>query len=681
MTMKTRVSIAASVTIASVLALSPLHTFAKAQGVATVSSTASTSSISVHPQSSVGAVVQSTKLKSKIMNKIATLDVGHTFDLVEGEVFEGVNAAIRYRYQVEPSYKGDFTLRADRWTVDVDLKPGDLMRDFGGALVGLNINKGSEILFVRPFKSRKDAFTALPYTPDRVPFSAQSAIDRLEVGDFVSFTSKLNLIVSAKAVSAAINVPASFETHYLVSGEFQVHVTKAAQDKFRLKLFAIRKKEFGGSASVGFSFGNDFKVFGLRVIGKRIEKILDVTEIFKVASSRSKSNVLMVDYMMNLKDERVSQAYDNVLKSVLQLEIVGVTNPFATNTDLTSRLVSDITPFESIFASERLKPQKERILDRLFKGKNDVDESVRSSSRFSLLLRHFESESMYAENAMTSVNEDETKSYFRLHTFNRRKDKGWLFNWGKEESISSASILFGADSNLAIDDIRDISFQWELRDRSMSNSEFKGVQDSIRQNFPDEIYQKINWGSAPQISDLGVTRVLMRTVLQPSVFSVLSGMSKERIKQRFERYLRSIPAPTADSADPFDDPMNYPMVRSIEDKYSYDINLVIVPTLERVFRKSNEISNEERSKAFANLRNSPLFIEVGPGFLISILPKALLAKLVYFEVRVDSEKASKIEFEDGTLSDRKIFDTANYIQSVLNNSDSDLAILSAEMAR
>lgn len=115
--------------------------WAQASGVATTP----------HPRSSLFESLAPSAVASSLRNRIASLDVRLGVDLLEGEVIEGVNAAVRYRYQVEPSYKGDYHLRMDRWIMQANVNPGDLLGDYDLSPIGLNLHKGAEILFVRSF--------------------------------------------------------------------------------------------------------------------------------------------------------------------------------------------------------------------------------------------------------------------------------------------------------------------------------------------------------------------------------------------------------------------------------------------------------------------------------------------------------------------------------------------------
>jgi hypothetical protein len=59
--------------------------------------------------------------------------------------------------------------------------------------VFLNFETGSEIIFARQFKKKFDAAKALPYTPFKMPLTAEKAL-KLNVGDFVSMPVRLHAV-------------------------------------------------------------------------------------------------------------------------------------------------------------------------------------------------------------------------------------------------------------------------------------------------------------------------------------------------------------------------------------------------------------------------------------------------------------------------------------------------------
>src|SRR5690606_39223889 len=53
------------------------------------------------------------KIEQKIKDKITSLDIGFDLDLIDLDLFDGAGLAAKYRYEVEPSYHGDWYTRVD----------------------------------------------------------------------------------------------------------------------------------------------------------------------------------------------------------------------------------------------------------------------------------------------------------------------------------------------------------------------------------------------------------------------------------------------------------------------------------------------------------------------------------------------------------------------------------------
>lgn len=630
----------------------------------------------VNPDSAVAASLKRKtvigKIRDAFRDRIASLDGSVKVDLFDAEIYEGVNAALRSRHEFEPSYKGDYHLRMDRWTLNQNINVGDMIKQAAKDFrIGLNLRHGTEVLFVRAFKEKKDSITAAPYPFWNLPFNAEDISEKLEVGDFVSFTAAMNVVVGASTLPFAVN-PVGLWSHYLISGEYQVHLFRKNADQVVLKLIAVRKKEKAFGATAGFAKGH--KIIGLRVVDRRIESWTNLTEVFKVSHSSTESNLFMVDYTIDLRDSRVRDAYDGFITGMFELNTLKIA--IDSNTGLTDRLISDITPFETLYETERSRASNVRTVTRNFKGKNDINENSKSGFRFGALLYRFARDVEYTENALTSVDQNEVPSYFRLHTFQRTTTNSWWFSYYKSESVSRSSLMFEADKDLKIKALKDIAFEWDYRDKSLTKDEFVMIQNAVKQAVPPSVHKKIDWGDWSARRDYDNARFLYRMVLSPEALTSVMDMNVASVLRLLNDYILTIPQPRADSINPFKDYETQHQYRqTVLDTYQYDL-LNIAHWLAQVFDQTK--TNEERSKAFSELRFNHLFIEIGPGFIVSLLPQADLQNYVYFNIVLTADDMKPMPFEYGTVPDRKLYDAAAYIRAVLDSRDTDLVIQLAD---
>ena len=390
-------------------------------------------------------------------------------------------------------------------------------------------------------------------------------------------------------------------------------------------MIALRSKTTG----LSFNAGLGHEVIGLKVVGGRIESWLNVTKIFALSYSKIESNLAMVDYMVDMNDARVREAYDGIAASLVEIKTLKIANPLQSTEELTGKLVSDITPFETLYDIEKSKPVDQRAVDRRFKGQNNIDVGDRSSFRVAPIVMKLIKETEYFENALISTAADDSHEYFRLHTFRRTFENSWWASYYKAVSVSRASLLLESDKDRGIGKVRDIIFEWDYRDKALTKNELRMIRGAVRQALPESIYQKVNWGVFAKDRDHANARFLYKMVLDPQALAAIEGLGSGEIRQFLDSYILSIPAPAADPQDVFASSRDVTPFDTVADKYKESL-AAIADYLAKVV--DTDLTNEERSDAFAQLRFNDLFIEIGPGFLVSLLPPAQLDKLVYFEI-------------------------------------------------
>lgn len=667
-----KVATASFLAVSSFVVLSQIPNVADAQATAPESK----ADVTAHPQSAIGESLKAPDKKgffAKVGDRLASLDIKLKLKLLDVELVDGLRAALNYRYEVEPSYGGEYHLRMDRGTLVANVNVGELIGR-ANKYVGLNLTHETEFLYVRPFQKKTDALKAVPFGYDavptsiedvlsRLPFNSQNIIENLGVGEMFSFTAQMNVVVGANSLPLSVSTPAFIWTHYMVSGEFQVHLIKADAQKIRVKLIAVQKTEKGLGFTAGL--GKDHKIFGLRVLDRRIEKIANITEMLRIGTYRMTSALFLVDYMLDLRDPRVRDAYDGLVSKVLEFNTLKIANPLTSKEDLTSKLISDVTPFEALYAMEASKPAANRVVDRFFKGNNKVENSDRTPFKFAPVVMKLSRETEYYENMLTSERADGGLDYYRLHTFQRTTESSFWFSYYKQVGVSRASLLFDSDSKNKIGNIRDIVFEWNYRDKSLTKSEIRMIKAAVKQAVPESIHGKIDWGSFAKDTEYANARFIYKVLLHPQALGVVQSMSSGEIFGLLANYIQSIPAPST-SMDAQKDGVPYTKFHTIVDKYQ-DQLLNIAHYMAKVV--DPKLSNQERSDAFGELRFNNLFIEIGPGFLISLLPPGDLSKYVNFEISLTADDVAPMTYKYGVIPDRKVYEAANYIHSVLKSDE------------
>ena len=261
-----------------------------------------TLSFNVHAVEDDAFFLSPKRLTGKIKDKFAEIDLGWSLKLLRFDIFEGMNIAARYKYEVERSHRDGFHSRIDKWKVEMKLNPGDIIG--GGLPINFSVRKGTNIYFVRQFKKKIDAIKALPYTPKRMPITAKIAKEKLNVGDFVSIPSRMTFVIGINKNIGVPPMPGSVNAFYMLSGDFIVNIIRMKDDKVQVRLIAQNGKSTGGGGKLGY----DFKAFEIGVLGRAIKKVIDL-DLVKIGFSKGKGNQFVLDYIYDLNDPKAAKAY------------------------------------------------------------------------------------------------------------------------------------------------------------------------------------------------------------------------------------------------------------------------------------------------------------------------------------------------------------------------------------
>lgn len=649
----------------------------------------------VNSRSAIAKSVQVPEEKGwfeKQANRLGSLDIKFKVPLLDVELIKGLKTSLDYKYETEPSYTGDYHFRMDRATLKNELNVGELIRHTN-RYVGLNLNHGTEILYVRPFPTKKEAILAIPFGFDHVPKSVTEITERLPfsaentknmaAGDFFSFTAHLDLVVSAASLPIAPGRLLGVYSHYLISGQYQVYLVKGEKDDLFLKVVALRRKEKAAGVRVGLWEGH--RILGLKVIDRRIDAISNLTEMFKLEQTKSDANIFAVDYVLDMSDDRVREAYDGLAAKVLKFKSIAIGNPVQSIEDLADTLISDITPFDDIFNEDRMKPVERQAVVRNFQGRDDVI-SDSSEIKFSPILFGFSKKREYFENVLTSIQPDGKIDHYRLHTFQRTNSFTIFWSYFKGVGVSSASLLYdsgpkqkGQESPMGA--LRDIAFSWDYRDKTLTSHEMKTIRDAVAQAVPERINKTVNWGVFASDRAFENARFSYKMVLHPSALSEMKSLSQAEFLDLLKKHLPTIPTPTSEASDKnagMSDGTQSSNKKTFFDTHYTDLNNIAFRLSQFVDPK---LSNLERSRAFAELRFNDLFIELAPGFILSMLDQTKLDKLVRFEITMVADdvpamtpfKFPKVDplATPAKEEDRKVYNAASAVQSILTSNEFD----------
>lgn len=611
-------------------------------------------------------------IPQKVKKEIANLDIKASADLADLELVSGLNIASKYRYEVEASYQDQYYTRVDKWDVKANINVGDVVNNFVELPFSFSVNKENSFFFVRQFKSKKEAIKALPYTPLKLPLTADLALKNLEAGDFVSMPANLNIAVSARAntaVVAPVVLSANAGVYYVLSGEFIVQVFKIDETHVRLKMISKRGYDSGVNAGAGLSF----QLFGIRVLDKQIDRLFE-RDLVQLGYVINPGAQFIIDYVFDLKDQETKDAYNQILKTTLKFKDLVVINKLDGASELKDKLISSFEKAELIFDADKKKDPKDRRISRIFKGFNDYQVSTKKV-KFALLLTSYNKDNAYTENKVTFIDKNENNLEFYYPTYSRyieTKFGKWIFDL-KDQSYQNN---FGLIPKLNHEDTKeknpDLGLSFERRDKLFSKIEQRLVHKFMMGQIPQELAKKIDFGQWQDKTDKTDNHVFFQLIVKAQGFPYLREISLEELTKRLTKYIEE-----KKKLHLIDE--NETSWRELKDflfigHFVKEERIKILAKELFTILKNEESNSEIMLNQLVKLNDHGIFDKIGVGFLISLLPQDQLQKLIYMKLEMTGKKLRPISYEYGHLNYAPLYKQLAEVQSRISNRSYDLRV-------
>ncbi|MNJ99895.1 hypothetical protein D3C87_176760 [compost metagenome] len=602
-------------------------------------------------------------LKERVRKEVAKASIRGSLNLVDVEIYNGISASIRYRLESEPSYIEGYYTRLDRYLLSASISPGDILED-NDSPIGFSVNKDTEVIFARQFKSQGQSLTAMPYTLKHIPLSAKNAIENLQPGDFVALQADLSVVFSVGASSSLSSVlDMKGSTHVFVSGEFLVHLYRMADNKMRVKLIAVRKKGTGASAGITLS---NFKIIGLKVIDRQLKRWTHFDPI-SIKFERALSDLFMLDYIFDLNNPQAALAYNELLTKKTRFKDFSVINPLQPESEMRKELLTDLSDIEDITHEDRTLPTEQRRINRVFRGANSADTS---SARFrvGLSILKFESKTAYSQNKVIYYDQDNNENYYLLDTYLSRTDFSFFFNLYGDDVVSATNMLYSTNKSFAPERFVAMTLSTEMKMKDVSRNDFGKLQGQVRQVLPASEYAKIDWKSWAT-AESKVVNGYFKTELffHPDSIKMLPTMNQKMATQLFTKYIEKtgIPSTPPRHPAPYDDQYS----GRWQDRYQSDISWLAI-YMTKAFNPN--LPSEERYKAFKAMKDFGLWQEKGGGFLTSFLPEDRLVNLVSYQMILSGRDADTVTYKYGNFAEEALYRSLMYIQNIINDRSFDL---------
>jgi hypothetical protein len=590
-------------------------------------------------------------------------------------LINGVKASVGYHYLEEPSYTGSYFTRYDSYTVDGGLEPSAWVNGFDGPF-SLGLTAGSDLIFVREFKTQKEAAFASVYGLDRVPVSAERALSKLATGDFVSLQTHLTLNVALdKSVPVTPAISFGAATHALISGNFLVHLYKVDKTHMRVKLIALHNVEAGASA--GFKLTNDLTIIAIKVASGRIRAAWNVN-LGSVSKDFDITDLYMVDYIMDLSDPKVAAAYNTLLQKKAVFKSRDMFYLESAKKNLSKVMVTDLTEIENLYHEGLSKPENQRVVDRRFKG-STLTRTVRTDYSISMKTLRLGYQTFFARNKISTVDPNENELYYLFDTFSTFGERKIPFHLiDRTESVNS-NLLFTATEDFDPVKFVGLYLTRELRTQSLSRSKFEELKKHVRNTLPHSLYSQLPLDSWDLSQHEAVNVYFKHEVFFPlAAVQAIPVMEPATIKSHYQDYLNSLreieSAPMRDNRPGHENDVRAMDYDSMSRNQIYDRDLNMISTqLSTVFDPKAE--TDARYEAFLKLKNNDLFTETGAGFLISLLPQDRLNEVLGYSLTLTGKDQKEIVFRYGEPTESDLYRAMRYIQDLINSKNVDLRLL------
>lgn len=622
-------------------------------------------------QAGLGDFLDNRELPKKVRDEIADLDISFSADLGDLELANGINISTKYRYEVESSYMDQYYTRIDKWDLKAAVNVGDMIENFTDTPFSFSIDRKNSFFFVRQFKDKKEALKSLPYTPKKLPLSADLALNNLNVGDFVSMPATLNIATSAGASTSSagtVVLDAGASVYWIVSGEFVVQVFKVDETHVRLKLMSRRGYSRGTNAEAGLSF----KFFGVKVLDNQINRLVE-QDLVELGYGINPGSQFIVDYVFDLKNDEAKEAYNQILKSTLKFKDVIVMNKLD-GQDLKEKLISSYEKADKLFEADKVRDPKDRRVSRIFKGFNNYKANTKHL-KLALLVTSFKKDNTYTENKVTYIDKNENNLEFLYPTYSKytqTKTDKWFLDLKDQSFQNNYGLIPRFNSEDTKKKNPDFGLTFERKDKFFRGPEQKSIHKFLIGEIPAKFTEKFNlpeWKDGKKKID---TRIYFQLVLKAQGFKYLSSYSKEELRKQLIAYTikKKKQHVLDDSGLSFSKMNDFLFInRFIKEERLENLADDIYSIL-----KNKENDSEIMTRNLVKLNEHGIFNKIGVGFLISLLPQEKLEELIYFKIEMSGKDLEAVNYEYGKLNYRALYNELAQAQSRISNREYDLRV-------
>jgi hypothetical protein len=403
--------------------------------------------------------------------------------------------------------------------------------------------------------------------------------------------------------------------------------------------------------------------FGVEKIDGKLEKFV-IKNPISLSANGKKSDVFMVDYILDLSDKEVSVAFEQVLRKVKDFKSIQYANPFKKKTGLEDSLLLDLTPLEDLFRKDYDLGTVARIKRNLRSASDQKSYGISLTLGNSFIGANFGGSRSTAQIRIRQP--DDSLEHYVLKSWDVDFEGKFLGSWQKVENNHGFRTLSLSDERfknlLPLNFIKTISYK---RNRFSYNA-FNSLQRSLRKYLPLEIYSDIDWlgwdqGEKNKLFNVGLRFLL---VMNPAVLNELPVLSRGEIRNLFRDHVYSKGFTESDFYNSYKDGRIYITAERQFSTALYQISKY----LEIALGQKESLGN--RVQAILSLRHNLLFKEVGLSFLMVLRPD-LQRKYFHLFFNLSSVK-DELEYSFGDQELATLYRKILIIKAALDDDGLDL---------
>lgn len=571
--------------------------------------------------------------------RLESIKVGGQF--LKIDLLDALKLSMGYRYEVEPSHHKGFYSRVDKYKIKTKLSPLEFIDDFDLPL-SFRIDKGAELIFIRQFKDKKKAFTKRPvFNPKKIPLTAKRARQNLIPGDFVAIPVKIDLGLFLGPGFDVGPLRGKAGVFYNVSGEFEIHIFRLANQKARVRIVSQKKKRRGFSARLK----RPSKIFEIKIVDSVINQIIS-KDLVKYRWGETKGNMILFDYIFDLKDSSASKAYNSVLSKTFKLKTLTAASPLMNRNKVKKKIMVNLSAAEKIFQKDiKLRPQDRRV-HRVFRGEDQFTERGYTFSVGRSLIK-FRRKKTSTKHHITSRQEDGSRKHYYYPTYYVKNEFSAIFGLFKERYTKSVGLLFKSDKRFKTKSLNDYISTHNIRDRNFHYNEQKEHFKDIKITLPPALYNQIDWKSwnaknRKKLKILRNAQIYYQVAISKRAFKLLGTANATSLNRGLERYLSRITPllPTIYRKSPRG---RAPSRRIPWAKFHKNEIMSFLKKLKGILLQKGNV--DKKLESILSLRHNHAFKKIGIGYLLSILPKSILDSEVYFSIFAHSKELPLLDVQ------------------------------------